>query len=69
MFQQPQETEESTNIQEHETQQEKGKEQAEHVVPAAHTVTTGDQVRKDPLTEQEVTEMTAAQKIKKVHLE
>ena len=44
-----QETEESTNIQDQQTQQDKGKEQAEDVLPTTDSVTAGDQARKPSL--------------------
>ena len=62
-----QETEESTNIQDQQTQQHKGMEQAEDVLPTTDNVTAIDQTRKPSLSRQEITGMaTSTQKIKKV---
>ena len=62
-----QETEESTKIQDKQTQQHKGMEQSEDVVPTTDSVTVVDQARKPPLSEQEIIEMaTSTQKIEKV---
>ena len=62
-----QETEESTNIQDQQTQQHKGMEQSEDVVPIMDRVTAVDQARKPLLSEQEITEMPmSTQKTEKV---
>ena len=62
-----QETEESTNIQDQQTQQHKGMEQSEDVVPTTDSVTAVDQARKPSLSEQEITEMPmSTQKTEKV---
>ena len=62
-----QEIEESTNIQDQQTQQHKGMEQSEDVVPTTDNVTAIDQARKSPLSEQEITEMPmSTQKAEKV---
>ena len=62
-----QEKDESTNIQDQQTQQQKGMEQAEEVLPMAHSVAAVDQARKPSLSGQEITRMaTSTQKIKKV---
>ena len=62
-----QETEESTNIQGKQTQQHKGMEQAEDVLPTTDSVTAVDQARKPSLSEQEITGMPmSTQKTEKV---
>jgi len=62
-----QETEESTNIQDQQTQQHKGMEQAEDVLPTTDSVTAVDQARKPSLSEQEITGMPmSTQKTEKV---
>ena len=62
-----QETEESTNIQDKQTQQHKGMEQAEDVLPTTDSVTAVDQARKPLLSEQEIIGMPmSTQKIEKV---
>ena len=62
-----QETEESTNIQDQQTQQHKGMEQAEDVLPTTDSVTAVDQARKPSLSRQEITGMAmSTQKIEKV---
>ena len=62
-----QETEESTNIQDQQTQQHKGMEQAEDVLPTTDSVTAVDQARKPLLSEQEIIGMPmSTQKIEKV---
>nr|XP_020195162.1 uncharacterized protein LOC109780992 [Aegilops tauschii subsp. strangulata] len=65
-----QETEESTNIQDQQTQQHKGMEQAEDVFPTTDSVTAVDQARKPLLSEKEITGMPmSTQKIEKVKLD
>ena len=62
-----QETEESTNIQDQQTQQHKGMEQAEDVLPTTDSVTAVDQARKPSPSEQEITGMPmSTQKTEKV---
>ena len=62
-----QEIEESTNIQDQQTQQHKGMEQSEDVVPTTDGVTAIEQARKPPLSEQEITGMPmSTQKTEKV---
>ena len=62
-----QETEESTNIQDQQTQQHKGMEQAEDVLPTTDSLTAVDQAGKPSLSGQEITEMaTSKQNIEKV---
>jgi hypothetical protein len=62
-----QETEESTNIQDQQTQQHKRMEQAKDVLPTTDSVTAVDQTRKLSLSGQEITGMeTSTQKIEKV---
>ena len=62
-----QETDESTNIQDKQTQQHKGMEQAEDVLPTTDSITAVDQARKPSLSEQEITGMPmSTQKIEKV---
>ena len=63
-----QETEESTNIQDQQTQQHKGMEQAEDVLPTTHSLTVIDQAGKPLMSGQEITEMaTSTQETKKVN--
>ena len=62
-----QEIEEGTNIQDQQTQQHKGMEQAEDVLPTTNSVTDVDQARKPSLSGQEITGMaTSTQNIEKV---
>ena len=62
-----QETGESTNIQGKQTQQHRGMEQAEDVLPTTDSLTAVDQAGKPSLSGQEITEMaTLTQMIKKV---
>ena len=62
-----QETEESTNIQDQQTQQHKGMEQAEDVLPTTDSLTAVDQAGKPSMSGQEITEMaTLMQNIEKV---
>ena len=62
-----QETEESTNIQGKQTQQHKGMEQAEDVLPTTDSLTSVDYAKKPSLSGQEIIEMaTSTQKIEKV---
>ena len=66
-FRQMQETEESTNIQDQQTQQHKGMEQAEDVLQTTDSATVVDQARKPSLSEQEITGMPmSTQKTEKV---
>ena len=62
-----QETGESTNIQGKQTQQHRGMEQAEDVLPTTDNLTAVDQAGKPSLSGQEITEMaTSTQNIEKV---
>ena len=62
-----QETGESTNIQGKQTQQHRGMEQAEDVLPTIDSLTAVDQAEKPSLSGQEITEMaTSKQNIEKV---
>ena len=62
-----QETGESTNIQGKQTQQHRGMEQAEEVLPTTDNLTVVDQAGKPSLSGQEITEMAMSmQNIEKV---
>ena len=68
MLEQGQETQESTNIQDHQTQPEEGNEQGEHVLQMIQSDVTKDKVQKHSLTEQEVQETTAPTTTEEVKL-
>jgi hypothetical protein len=62
-----QETDENTNVEDKQTQQHKGMEEQEDVLPTTDSVTAVDQARKPSLSGQKITGMaTSTQKIEKV---
>ena len=61
-----QETDESINIQDQQTQQDKGKEQAEYVIPTIDNVPAVDRAWKPSLSGEEIIVIAAVQKIEKV---